>query len=236
VNPRRKILGLPALSELKSHTSISDGLSTIVAEQSPSKVAKAPAIADLELLKASLEKLSSTEFEVQSFAAAELAQNLSEDPASLEGVSREELLASALRLYDDNVCPVSDTVYDPAEFREHVAEKLAHLSQISEKRVALEGKVAPILALLHATGSALAGAIRLGVISYPPFDVSALVDFNLSILGRYRQLKKLLPMEETRAVLWLHIKPRTSRRQLRHLTRVSWPSPNPPPKIQPETS
>jgi hypothetical protein len=78
-------------------------------------------------LTAALEKLRSKEFEESCVVAAFAASELGKDADSLNGVSREALLRSALDLYDDSTCPVCDTPFEPIAFRGHVAAKLGHL-------------------------------------------------------------------------------------------------------------
>lgn len=64
---------------------------------------------------------------------------------SLDGLSRESLLKSALELYDGAACPVCDTPFEPGAFTGHLAGKLAQLKDVSKRRAALEAELKPIL-------------------------------------------------------------------------------------------
>ncbi len=163
-----------------------------------SRVPTVQAIADIAALKDALGKLRSEAFEK---ACAETAAELGKDADSLHEVSREALLRSALDLFDDGVCPVCDTPFQPEEFREHVAAKLKQLDAVAAMRAALDAQIGPLLDALHAAGTALATVITHGRNLTPPVDVKALADFETVLAERYRQLQKILPLDDTRAVL-----------------------------------
>lgn len=200
-NPMREILGLSVLTDLGATTSLKDGLATATTGVGASRVPKAQAAGDLVTLTAALEKLRSKEFEESCAVAAFAASELGKDADSLNGVSREALLRSALDLYDDSTCPVCDTPFEPIVFREHVATKLEHLDAVTKKRTALETQISPVMDALHAAGTAFATAITHAAQLTPPVDATPLKDFKSVLLGRYQQLQKLLPLDDTRAVL-----------------------------------
>ncbi len=201
VNPKRELLGLPAFTVLDATTSVKDGLATASTGAAPARVPKVQATGDLTTLKDALEKLRSEAFKETCVAAASAAAELTKDADSLDAVSREALLRSALDFYDDKVCPVCDTPFEPDAFRQHVAEKLKHFEAVTVKRRALEAQIGPLMDVIHAVGSALATVIGYGAQLNPPVEVTALNDFKAILAGRYAQLQKLLPLDDTRAVL-----------------------------------
>src|SRR4029077_20572832 len=128
----------PAFAVLEATTSVKDGLATVSAGAALARIPKVQATGDLATLKDALEKLRSPAFEEACVAAASSAAELAKDADSLDGVSREALLRSALDLYDDKACPVCDTPFVPDTFRQHVAGKLKYLEDVTAKRKALE--------------------------------------------------------------------------------------------------
>ena len=200
VNPRRLLLGLPALQTLEANTSVKDGLTTTAASP-PSRVAKVSALADLDAMGKSVLALSAAPFQEACGTADALAAELSADAGSLDDLSREALLKSAVELYDGSTCPVCDTPFAPDMFEAHLADKLSHLEQVSKRRAALETALKPILDSLHAAGSSLTTMIDLAGQFTPKVDVQALIEYRATLRGRYQQLQKLLPLEDTLAVL-----------------------------------
>lgn len=201
VNPRREMLGLASLADLEATTSLKDGLATTAAIGAPGRVPKVQANADLSTLKEALEKIGSEAFQRVCKEAEASAAELEKDADSLNGLSREALLKSAVELYDGTTCPVCDTPFEPGVFEEHLAAKLSHLDAVTKKRAALEAEIKPILDTLHAAGTALATMIGYASQLSPQVDATALRAFKAVLLGRYQQLQKLLPLDDTRAVL-----------------------------------
>lgn len=200
VNPRRHILGLAPLADLDASTSVKDGLSAVSAIAT-GRVSKVQATADLGSLKSAIERLQSDSFRQLCTGVDAQAAELGKDSASLDGLSRASLLNSALELYDGSVCPVCDTPFEPERFTGHLNDKLAHLDSVSKSRLALEQELKPILDALHAAGTAANLMIEHATQLSPKVDAGGLIEFRAILRGRYQQLQKLLPLEDTRAVL-----------------------------------
>jgi recombinational DNA repair ATPase RecF len=200
VNPRREMFGLPPLTDLDANTSIKDGLTTTVSS-APGRVPKVQAAADLSTMREAVQALKSDTFKHACSTALANAASLGKDAESLNNLSRESLLKSALELYDGSACPVCDTPFEPSTFTGHLAGKLGHLEDVSKQRAALEAELKPILDTLHAAGTSLNIMIDHASMFSPKIDASALVEFKTILLGRYQQLQKLLPLDDTCAVL-----------------------------------
>lgn len=200
VNPRRELLGLPALIDLDTNTSVKDGLTTTAAS-ALSRVPKMQAATDLATLRKALQVLEGTPFKQACSTAATNAAELGKEAESLDGLSREALLKSAMELYDGVACPVCDTPFEPEAFASHLAGKLEHLDDVSKRRAALEAELKPILDALHAGGTALNTMIDHAGLFSPKIDPTALTEFRTVLRGRYQQLKKILPLDDTRAIL-----------------------------------
>jgi hypothetical protein len=65
----------------------------------------------------------------------------------------------------------------------------------------LEGELKPILDSLHAAGSALTTMIDHAALFSPKIDAMPLVEYRAALRGRYQQLQKLLPIDDTRTIL-----------------------------------
>jgi len=200
VNPRRELLGLPLLAELNADTSVKDGLTNTTAS-APGRVPKVQATADLATLREALHVLQTDAFKQVCSAAAVNAAELGKDAESLNGLSRETLLKSALELYDGTACPVCDTPFEPDEFTGLLTGKLTHLDDVSKRRAALEAELKPILDALHAAGTALNTMVDYASRFSPKINATPLAEFRDLLRGRYQQLQKLLPLDDTRAVL-----------------------------------
>lgn len=201
VNPKREVLGLAPLTALELTTSLKDGLATAPGDKQTVRICKAQALADLATLKESLDKLRSSDVtELCTKIASEIA-DLAKNPAVVDGVSREALLQSALALFDDKGCPVCDTPFKAEDFRRHILEKLKQLEEIAARRKMLEAQIAPVMDVIHAVGTSLAAMIGCGAQLKPVIDVTSLKEFKGALLGRYQQLQKFLPLDETHSVL-----------------------------------
>ena len=199
-NVKRETLGLAPLTELEATTSLKDGLAT-TGGAAPGRVPKAQATADLATARDALAALAAPAFEQACAAVAAAAGELGKDAASLDGVTREALLRSALDLYDGSACPVCDTAFEPDAFQGHVAAKLGHFEAVTAKRAALEAQIAPLFDTLHGAELALSVVLAHGPQLAPPVDVEALKTFKTVLASRCAQLQALLPLDGTRDVL-----------------------------------
>ncbi len=200
VNPRREILGLAALTDVDAATSLKDGLTTATAT-ALGRVPKVQATADLATLREALQALQTDPFKQACTTAEANAAKLGKDADSIDGLTRESLLKSALELYDGSACPVCDTSFEPEAFTGHLAGKLAHLENVSKRRAAIEAELKPILDTVHAAGTALNTMIEHAGLFSPKIGASALGEFRLALRALYQQLQKLLPLDDTRAIL-----------------------------------
>ncbi len=200
VNPRRELLGLPPLLDIDANTSVKDGLTT-TGSSAPGRVPKVQAAADLSTLREALKALQSDPFRHACSTADANAAELRKDAESLNGLSRESLLKSALDVYDGAACPVCDTPFQPEAFTSHLAGKLAHLEDVSKRRAQLEAQLRPVLDTLHAAGTSLNNMIDHAGTFSPKIDASALIEFRTVLRGRYQKLQKLLPLDDACEVL-----------------------------------
>jgi hypothetical protein len=201
VNRQRAVLGLPPIEVLTTKTDLCNGLRDIGSEPVVQRVPKAQAASDLGTFRAALVALTAVEFRERCGKIARLVTALTSDPDSADEVKREDLLKSALALYDDEHCPVCDTPFTPDSFTEHLKKKLVHLATITKQRKEIEGEIAPLLDAIHAAESAVRSIIAYGPMLEPKPELRALIDFSTLLGGCYRQLEKFLPLEDTIAVV-----------------------------------
>jgi len=201
VNPHRQKLGVPALDDLTPTTSLIDGLATAGATTTTQRVPKAQALADIDTLKTALVVLAEKDIAAKAAALLADVESLAADPAVVNGVKLEALLNGALELYDDETCPVCDKPFEAAGFETHLREKLTHLEDVAALRKTLEGKVAPITDAIYAAGTAMAKVIEYGPLFSNPLDMKTLSAAKQTLRGRYDQLQKFLPLDDSVAVL-----------------------------------
>lgn len=200
VNPRRAVLGLAPLDDLTATTDLTEGLNPDT-EEAVQKVPKAQAAADLTTLRAALLTLCGEDVKARCAKIAGLTAALSGDVDAANDVKRETLLKTALDLYDDEQCPVCDTPQTPDHFAAHLKGKLDHLTEVAQKKVALEAEIAPLVEAVTAAGSAIRTVLPYGAMFEPKLELKALADFRLQLGARYQQLSKLLPLEDTLAIV-----------------------------------
>lgn len=200
-NPHRQTLGLPLLDDLAPTTSLTDGLATAVGVATTQRVPKAQAVIDIATMKGALDALGSEDFIEKCAALLSGVEELVSDPDVVSGVKREALLNSAIELYDDESCPVCDKPFEPEGFTSHVKGKLAHLDEVAAKRKILEEQVKPLTDAIYAAGTAMATVIAYGPLFKTPLELKALSAVKQTLIGRYNQLQKFLPLDDTVAVL-----------------------------------
>ena len=200
-NEQRAILGLSALTVLEATTSIKDGLTTVSSIPTASRVAKTQALADLKRLREELAGVAGKEFTLSCKAVAESVAELGKDAASLDGVARQDLLRSALELFDDNTCPVCGTKWDPEKFRAVVAAKLQHFDEVAARRATVEAQLTPIADRLDQLASTLTLVAKYGPLLSPPVEVKSLLDYATTLTAGAGQIGKLLPLADTSDIL-----------------------------------
>lgn len=201
VNPHRQTLGLAALDDLTPTTLLTDGLATAAGAAGPQRVPKAQATADIATLKAALEVLASEDIAAKTKALVSEITELAADPAIVTGVKRESLIKTALELYDGESCPVCDKPFEAEGFAAHLQAKLAHFDQVTAKRATLEEQIKPITDAILAAGTAMNPVIDYGPLFKTPVDLKLLAEGRQTLRGRYVQLQKFLPLEDTLSVL-----------------------------------
>lgn len=200
VNPKRAVLGLPPLDDLTATTDLADGLKAD-GDGAVQKVPKAQAAADLATLRAALAALDGANVKTQCAKVAEMTAALSGDADATNEVKRETLLKTALDLYDDEQCPVCDTPQSPDHFAAHLKGKLDHLTEVAQQRKALEAEIAPLVEAVTTAGAAIRTMLPYGSMFESKLELNAMADYRIQLGGRYQQLIKLLPLEDTLAIV-----------------------------------
>ena len=123
VNKRRKLLGLPEISELKKDTDVSDGLAE-GGIQGTGEQTKESALADLKALLDVAEK--GLELSTKG-AVASLLKDIAAveaDSTLLPLIKRHSFLQAGLDFVDGPHCPLCDKDWDTKALRVHLREKL----------------------------------------------------------------------------------------------------------------
>jgi RecF/RecN/SMC N terminal domain len=129
VNTRRKILGLPEITELKADTSVNAGVSEGGSQQSFNKVT---AIRDLTAFQGAQAGFATLGEKEVTRILEDLAA-LESDPSLLEAITRRSFVERGLALVDGTRCPLCDRDWEDGEhLKDHLRVKLAR-SQEAEK-------------------------------------------------------------------------------------------------------
>jgi len=197
VNKRRVLLALPTIQKLETHSSIKDGLSTTNGVITLSKVPKTQAIEEIENLDNLLCLITGSE--LQESCKLVLAQllELNADAAVLENLSKENLLKTAIELFDEAICPVCDTEWEPEEFRKLVNDKLIHLAAIQQKRLQLEKALGPITEKIDSVCTVINTISKYAQLLPKPIVHTALETYTLALKKITKQLSSFLPLQET---------------------------------------
>jgi len=150
VNKYRTILGLPELDEFNKDTAITDGLMSVKELEMVSHVPKVQALKDIEALQKLLDGLKDKASLGSRAAILQDLKDLNADGDSLEKLSHENLLQSALLLFDAEHCPICDTEWKPEELRTKINEKLQWLTAIRQRKLSIETQISPFISDLDA--------------------------------------------------------------------------------------
>ena len=197
VNDRRTLLSLAPLTALEPTTSIKDGMSTIAAATQLAKVVKADASAQLVRFQEKLARLSSGDVQAQCVAAQASIAKLLQDEKFLESATSEEFLQRALAAYDEEVCPVCDTPWEPEAFRAHVAQKLARHSDAMKQRRTLEKELRPIADLVIELVALCTEVAAHGAALKPVVDCASVLTYRENMETVSKALAALLPLSKT---------------------------------------
>lgn len=197
VNKRRILLSLPELEKINKDTTFKDGLPTAEAKETLSRVPKLQAIKDVDVLQKALDKIKDdATVKIHSTILEELKE-LNKDADSLEKVAHETFLQSALKLFDEEHCPVCDTAWSPEDFRAVVNKKLQELIGVRDKKNKLEGKIAPFVSFLESLASALKIVSKYGSLFTKPIDTQILLDEAKKLDFCAKKMREFLPLADT---------------------------------------
>ena len=197
VNERRTLLGLAPVVQLDPTTSIKDGMSTMTPAKQAPKIIKADAISRLASFQEQQAALNSTDVQTQCATAQASIAKLLEDEKFLESASSEEFLQSALAAYDEEVCPVCDTSWEPEAFREHVSQKIARHSAAMKQRRALEKELRPIVDRVAQLVSLCTELVAHGAALKPDVDCTLVRDYREHLEVVSKGLTAVLPLSKT---------------------------------------
>jgi recombinational DNA repair ATPase RecF len=196
VNEKRAILSLPALDTLEVGASLKGGLS--VGSKAQSRVIKATVLADIHAAQNQIDFLSTPEFEAQYNEAREAIENLQKvEGIRGDGASQEDLLQTALRLFDEEQCPVCDTDWDPENFRTLLADKLTKLEHVTKMRIDINNKLESINQFIEQLLSALAALQLQAAFFTPSIGTAIIAEYIKTTRTRIINIQKLFPLDDT---------------------------------------
>lgn len=195
INERRNQLSIPLLSVLEANTSIKDGVASSSITVQKSKFSKLHAKAEIEEFKKKLQEINSQKFTEVCNEVSEEIKTLLNDEQFLKNTSIEDLLASALNQFDDNVCPVCDTLWEPENFKFHVNQKLEYYSRVTEKRKDLEQKLAPVIVVVNSIKNLAISVAKYGLLLQPMINCTPINDYRIKLDNFIVAIENLLPLQ-----------------------------------------
>lgn len=143
VNPQRKILGLPELTDITAETKLDAGLT---ASAETSTFNKPSALRDLSAFEDAAKGFAALGNTELTAVAADIAK-LETDPALLTALQRLTFTEQGLAFVDGPSCPLCDTEWDDVEhLRTHLQSKVAKSMDAQAIQTALLGNGAKLVA------------------------------------------------------------------------------------------
>lgn len=197
VNAKRLLLSLEPLSEITSKTILPGSTKASAEGEFPKRIAKGPAIQDLNTLHKLVSELSAQAFlDVQGTALAALT-SLNENPDLLDALAKEDLLNKSLELFDDKECPVCSTRWPPEEFVAIVKGKLEAVAAATAKRAEAEKLLQPAIELIERICEAIGSNQRNAQRLIPPVSVPELTAYLAALNKCKSALEAFLPLGES---------------------------------------
>lgn len=196
-NAKRSILGLAPLTTLNPETSLKDGISTVAAGQSPTKIAKASAVDDLRHLAELTAHVETAGFKEAAARSREALTSLQKNETYLKHANKEAFLRKALEEFDDAACPVCDTAWDPAAFRDLLERKLGHYAAATTRRRQLEQDLLPIVQSIQALATQYEIVAKYGPLMKPVVEVKDVIAHSSQLMGYAKSLRSLMPLGDS---------------------------------------
>lgn len=193
-NERRKALSLPLITKLEATTSLKDGLATS-AEAATPKIDKKIALDDCAAARKSLEEIGGKalldEYGAVSKEIVEFGK------AGVDVTSREQLLQSALKLYDEQLCPVCDTAWEPAKFRKLLQGKLTTLEEVTKKKNKIVKQLEEIVLTVEKHITPLRSVFPHATRLSSPLKLEELMKYGQTVATALKQVKLYAPTADT---------------------------------------
>ena len=196
-NAKRAVLGLAPLKALDPDTSLKDGITTVAAGQSSTKIVKTSAVDDLKILNEWTAHIATAEFKVATTNSTEALTSLQKNEAYLQHATREAFLQKALEEFDEAACPVCDTAWDAAAFRELIGRKLELYAAATTRRRQLEQDLLPTIQAIQALGAQYEAIAKYGSLLKPAVEVKDVTAHATKLMGYTRSLRSLLPLADS---------------------------------------
>lgn len=193
-NAKRSILELAPISELNPNTSLKDGISSTAPGQSQTTIIKTTAVEDLNSLAEWVAHISTPEFKANITVLKGAFTNLQQNEQYFQHATREAFLRTALEAFDENTCPVCDTVWDPIAFKEHIGNKLALYSAATAQRRQIEQDSQPAIEAMQTLSELYPKLVKYASLLKPPIESSSITAYAKQLADSAASVRKLLPI------------------------------------------
>jgi len=200
VNKRRETLELPPIESLEAQTSLKDGLSVATAK-AKSTFSKSIALADLLSCSELLDAFSSTDSIKNVAILIDRINKLKESGEYEKGVEKQELLDRALRLVDEENCPVCETEWKPDDLVSLIKDKMSKLEGVVSEKRKLSGELEPVSTTCSTLEKSLRKAVNIGTSLDPKENVDHLEAASDHFLDSSKEIKKITDLDEVVAAL-----------------------------------
>lgn len=192
VNGKRKVLGLPALTELTKDTSFKAGVAAAKEAATKTVLPKAVASADLSALQSAIKGGEPAALAANRQSAKGALEKLKEDEKALILARRHGFITMGLDLITEDACPLCDTEWKADDLREYLRKKLFSAREIEQILVHLRTDINAILQSLSERTQAIQRAIQYTQALTPPIPHDELVSYLNQIKDADAALKAFL--------------------------------------------
>jgi len=160
INDKRKILGLPELTELTKNTSLKTGVAAAQETSKKPPLRKAVAQTDLNALQVALQGGEPTTLVDNRQATKDALEKLRDDEQALKLARRHGFIKTGLDLITEDACPLCDTPWKADDLREYLHEKILSAEETEKLLGALRTEINAILEALAERIQALERVIQ----------------------------------------------------------------------------
>ena len=191
-NIKRRILGLPDLTELTSATSFKSGDTPSEATDEGPILSKAIALADLDALKAATSEEEPDEVQKYRQDIKTILEKLKSDEQAFISAQKHQFISAGYELITEDACPLCDLPWSRDELQEYLHNKLINARETKQSLSKLREATSGLLSALTERITALTKAVEHCGNLDPPIAHVEIKAYLEQLEAAHKALKKVL--------------------------------------------